>query len=195
VTDDAKSPVEAAVEQAVGLGRDLFVYAPIGLLLEGPALLPTLIERGRNQVATARVLGQFAVQQGQTELTKHVAKLSEQGGGLGGLLDLLAPGGARRAAAPSRAAPASAVAPEPEPARAAAAATTATAGPAASAPPRSSPEAAALLAIPDYDSLSASQVVNRLEGLSGDELEAVREYEGGHRGRKTILNKIAQLQG
>jgi hypothetical protein len=50
------------------------------------------------------------------------------------------------------------------------------------------------LAITDYDSLSASQVVTRLPGLTRDELEAVRAYEAVHRGRKTILNKIAQLQ-
>ena len=37
--------------------------------------------------------------------------------------------------------------------------------------------------------------MNRLAGLATEELEAVRSYEGGHRGRKTILNKIAQLQG
>jgi hypothetical protein len=36
--------------------------------------------------------------------------------------------------------------------------------------------------------------VTRLEGLSPDELEAVRAYEAAHRGRKTILNKVAQLQ-
>ena len=51
------------------------------------------------------------------------------------------------------------------------------------------------LAIPDYDSLSASQVVPRLEGLMPAELEAVRSYETANRGRKTILNKVAQLQG
>ena len=51
------------------------------------------------------------------------------------------------------------------------------------------------LAITDYDSLSASQVVTRLEGLTTDELEAVRAYEAANRGRKTILNKVAQLQG
>ena len=50
------------------------------------------------------------------------------------------------------------------------------------------------LAIHDYDALSASQVVPRLESLTTDELEAVRDYEAGTRGRKTILNKIAQLQ-
>ncbi len=51
------------------------------------------------------------------------------------------------------------------------------------------------LAIPDYDSLSASQVVNRLAGLSTEELKAVRAYEGANRARKTILNKAVQLLG
>jgi hypothetical protein len=50
------------------------------------------------------------------------------------------------------------------------------------------------LAIPDYDSLSASQVLPRLSGLSPSELEAVRAHEATHRGRKTILSKVAQLQ-
>ncbi|MET0903029.1 MAG: hypothetical protein ABWZ52_07310, partial [Acidimicrobiales bacterium] len=54
---------------------------------------------------------------------------------------------------------------------------------------------AASLAIPDYDGLSASQVVSRLAGLSPAELESVRSYEVAGRGRKTILSKVAQLQG
>ncbi len=53
---------------------------------------------------------------------------------------------------------------------------------------------AALLAIPDYDSLAASQVVPRLAGLTADELEAVRAYEAAHRARRTILGRVAQLQ-
>jgi hypothetical protein len=51
----------------------------------------------------------------------------------------------------------------------------------------------AALPIPDYDELSASQVVERLEGLDRESLEAVRRYETDHRGRNTILGKIAQL--
>ncbi len=50
------------------------------------------------------------------------------------------------------------------------------------------------LAIPGYDSLSASQVVQRLAGLAVGELEAVRTYETAGRGRRTILTKISQLQ-
>ena len=49
------------------------------------------------------------------------------------------------------------------------------------------------LPIPDYDELSASQVVERLEGLDGEALDAIRRYETEHRGRNTILGKIAQL--
>jgi hypothetical protein len=60
--------------------------------------------------------------------------------------------------------------------------------------PQHNGEVAATLAIPDYDSLSASQVVPRLESLSVGELDAVRAYESSHRGRKTILNKIDQLK-
>jgi hypothetical protein len=54
--------------------------------------------------------------------------------------------------------------------------------------------AARSLAIPGYDSLAASQVVQRLAGLSKDELEAVGAYEAAHRSRRTILSRIRQLQ-
>ena len=50
------------------------------------------------------------------------------------------------------------------------------------------------LAIPSYGSLAASQVVSRLDGLAPVELETVRRYEVAHRGRKTVLGKIANLQ-
>jgi hypothetical protein len=49
------------------------------------------------------------------------------------------------------------------------------------------------LPIPDYDELSASQVIERLEGLDRASLDAIRAYEAQHRARNTILGKIAQL--
>jgi hypothetical protein len=51
------------------------------------------------------------------------------------------------------------------------------------------------LAIPGYDTLSASQVVERLAGLPADDLDEVRGYEAAHRNRRTILGKIDQLRG
>lgn len=51
------------------------------------------------------------------------------------------------------------------------------------------------LAIPDYDTLSASQVVRRLDGLGRPELEAVARHEAATRNRRTILHRAHQLLG
>ncbi len=51
------------------------------------------------------------------------------------------------------------------------------------------------LAIHSYDSLSARQVVQRLAGLSRDEVAAVRAYEAATRARRTILARAEQLLG
>ena len=166
MSEDKKSPLEQAVDRAL----NLFFYVPIGLALGAEEVIPQLVERGKQQVAAARMFGKYALEE---EAPKALGKLQEQ------LQDQLGrrPRGrtapTETAAAPSDAAPSET--------------------PTAPASPSSGPGAAAL-AIPDYDSLSASQVVPRLAGLSGDELEAVREYESGHRGRKTILNRVDQLQ-
>ncbi len=44
-----------------------------------------------------------------------------------------------------------------------------------------------------YDTLSASQVVRRLESLDADHLGAVQRYEASHRNRRTILSRTQQL--
>ena len=101
-------------------------------------------------------------------------------------------------AAPSEAARSSMA---PEPRFAAPTAPTAPSAPTASAAPAPPPDAiwetdvpsVDALPIPDYDELSASQVVERLEGLDRESLDAIRRYETEHRGRNTILGKIAQL--
>ncbi|MGQ0432869.1 MAG: hypothetical protein ACT452_10755 [Microthrixaceae bacterium] len=200
----AKTPAEAAVEHAV----ETFIYAPIGLLFEGASLLPQLVEKGRNQVTMARMIGKFALEQGKGEATKAATKLGDQAAGV---LDFI--GGSvtptptpTAPAAPARTASA-ATRPSKAPGAARAAArkvagvATASAAPKATTPKATTaaaatPAAAAPvdLAIPDYDGLSASHVVNRLAGLSSIELEAVRQYEAANRGRKTILSKVAQLQ-
>jgi hypothetical protein len=191
----AKSPVEQAVEHAV----EVFVYAPIGLLFEGSSILPQLVEKGRNQVTMARMMGQFAVTQGRSEAEKAAQKVGLQA------LDLLArfgqspnghpplgPEPGEEPAAPPAATPAPEVADGPAAGAATPSGGTST-GAEADAPPVEHIDPATL-AIPDYDGLSASHVVNRLAGLSAAELEAVRRYEAANRGRKTILSKVAQLQ-
>ena len=49
------------------------------------------------------------------------------------------------------------------------------------------------LSIPGFDTLSASQVVQRLDGLNRSELVSVRAYEASTRGRRTILSRVDQL--
>ena len=48
-------------------------------------------------------------------------------------------------------------------------------------------------ALAGYDTLSASQVVRRLESLGPNELRAVQRYEASTRNRRTILNRAGQL--
>ena len=162
---EEKTPLEHAVEIAV--------LAPIGFALEARRLMPSFVERGRQQVNMAKMVGQFAVAHGQTTASKKLSKAQEQAEailaefGIGASID----------ASEADVAPAPSAAPV-----------------AAPAGPRSS-AAAAELPIADYDSLAASQVIPRLAGLSDEELQAVHDYELSHRGRKTILGKIAQLDG
>jgi hypothetical protein len=55
------------------------------------------------------------------------------------------------------------------------------------------PDADVHLPIEDYESLAASQVVDRLPTLTPDELAQLRAFEAAHRGRRTILGRIDQL--
>jgi len=181
---DPKTPAEQAVE--------MIIYAPIGFALEARKLLPTFVDRGRQQVQMARMIGKFAVGQGQIEAGKRLSRAQTQAqrqanailGELGLTGDdhaadkrdtVISPVSSPSSATPDH------VAPSPTPG-------TAVQREQASA-------ASSELAIAEYDSLAASQVIPRLNGLGADELEALRVYESGHRGRKTILGRIAQLQG
>jgi hypothetical protein len=175
--DDEKTPLDQLVDQAA----DLFLFAPIGLFFEAHNLVPKLAEQGRVHARNARLFGQFAVRHGEAEVRRRVGGLEEQASGLLRLFGLVADDDAEpQSDAPS---PVREVTP-----------LVTSRGPSGNGQDPPSPPADDL-AITDYDSLSASQVVTRLEGLTVDELEAVRAYEAAHRGRKTILNKVAQIQG
>ena len=157
---------------------DLLVYAPLGLLLEARDLVPKLAAKGRQrmggQVTVARMIGEMAVRQGQRRAESVLQRLREQPSGAG------------------------AARPDADAGQETNGHRSATAGPGGSTPPAGGPATAldaAGLAIPGYDTLSASQVVPRLEGLTLTELDAVRAYEVATRGRKTVLTRIDQLRG
>ena len=144
---------------------DAALFGPVGLLLELRDRLPELAERGRSHL------------QGQMSTARMVGQFAVQFGSR--RVNEYLQG--QRATPEHEAPSAPAVALEPvEPA----------------ALPAAPPESFDTddLPIPGYDTLAASQVVARLDGLDGDELEAVRAYEAAHRNRKTVLGKVAQRQ-
>lgn len=179
---------------------DVCLYAPVGLAIAVTEELPQLIDKGRarvnSQLTMAKMVGNFAVAQGQREAERVVRQATGRASagappapwdahpgepgptdGDGVTAGSWSDGARATTAAGDRAEPAGTVTSVSE--------TWPTAMPAGGA---------GALAIPGYDALSASQVVQRLAGLAADELEAVRTYEAATRGRRTILNRIAQLQ-
>ncbi len=178
-----RSPLEAAL--------DVVLYAPVGLVITATEQLPELAEKGRSkltaQVTAARMVGRFAVSQGRRELARRRRETSS---GFPERQDTTAEDSSEAPsgeAPPPGTAPRSAEVPEPE-------LLTVRGEPGGPSEPAVNGEDTRL-AIPGYDSLSASQVVSRLAGLTSDELAEVAEYEASHRGRRTVMNRVRQLQG
>jgi hypothetical protein len=171
--DDNRSPAELIL--------DLIVFGPAGLALTAVEEFPKLVDKGRNhlegQVRTARLVGQVAIQMGRRQLDQMVGQRTSKSA---------PPAPDQRPVDPVTPAvpapPSTAPRPEPEAKE--------TAGAVAGANGKGSHRP---LAIPGYDSLSASQVVQRLAGLSPSELVDVRAHEQSHRHRRTILNRVEQL--
>ncbi len=146
---------------------DWVLFAPLGLALEARRLFPEMAARGRRQVLFTRTVGKYALRRGQARLDGLV------GTGLG-LVSGLLPGNDGAGPAEATIDPVTNLV-------------------AVEDVPGDLGLDSDHLAIPDYDNLSAFQVMPRLEALDPTELDAVRAYEESTRGRRTILNKIAQL--
>jgi hypothetical protein len=151
---------------------DVLVFAPVGAVLTVVEDLPEFVAKGRQRVETdirnARFVGEWVVKTGRRELIRRV-------GSLVSTEPTTAGAGSGTAGPPDR--PATPV-PPPTPSR-----------------PEADPADAALVerTLAGYDTLSAAQVVRRLESLGPGELRAVHRYEASHRHRRTILNRATQL--
>jgi hypothetical protein len=191
---EVPKPIDAAL--------DLLVYAPVGLAITAAEELPKLAAKGRSRVNTqltmARVVGQFAVSRGRQELERRFSPpapwgpfgpdgAAATGSGRPGPFDQMSDHSSTSNGKTTGL-------PGADVTEVGDQITASTVGDVESAARRAKPRPDQL-AIPGYDSLSASQVVQRLAGLSQDELAAVGAYEQAHRGRRTILNRIDQLQG
>ena len=150
---------------------DLCVAAPVGVAASVVEELPELIAEGRRrvelQLGNALVVGRFVVAKKQRDLTER-------------LDGLLGNGSQRTTSHSDNGDGDGGESPVPPP------------GPDRPAP---DPAAAAIVdgALADYDTLSASQVVRRLESLGPEELQAVQRYEASTRNRRTVLNRAGQL--
>jgi hypothetical protein len=174
---------------------DVFVFAPIGAFLHGPETVGDLATKGRQDVANARFIGRMALDRSTSEGREQVGAFVEDMTRRG--IEVLVaaaraaglPFDGERGATPdgdAESEPHLRVVP-PDP--------TATSPEAAEAgDPSHGGPAVDSLAIPGYDTLAASQVVPRLDDLSDTELADVQDYERAHRGRMTILSRIAQLR-
>jgi hypothetical protein len=170
---------------------DLFVFAPVGIALTLVEELPSLVEKGRNRIegqsATARVIGQFAVQFGSREVTRRVRQVLEP--------ESATRAKPARAPAPSMPEQKTDTSDRHEPSRRhdEVHAASHLESQATSTRRDNGQVARGDLAIPAYDTLSASQVVKLLAGLSREELIEVRTHELSNRHRATILNRVEQL--
>lgn len=191
----SESPVERAL--------DAVVYAPLGVALFARDTMPSFVKmfvaRGRaavdQQMTQARTVGQFAVKFGgpvvHRRMEDGVAAARARAENTVASL-VVGRGGTET----TRARQSNGDQPSTWTSAASTTGDLASARrPDATESPSVAPSPSALdLPISDYDELSASQVVQRLEGLTVSDLEAVRDYESAHRSRRTILGKIAQLR-
>jgi hypothetical protein len=168
--------------------KEMLVYGPLGLALflrdSAPQFLRMFVARGRSEVEQRRrSMG------GQLDQVRALGETVAADGGPE-VLRLLSNGIATLREKAEEALGALGVTSTEEPA----AATEATrevdwVATDSSAPNRDTAD----LAISGYDDLSASQVVDHLDGLPRADLDAIRDYEASHRARNTILGKIEQL--
>ena len=188
---------------------DLCFFAPVGAAVTLAEEMPELIEKGRRrvelQLGNAHVVGRFVVHKGRRDLAGRIEDILNNGveAARAAVEAEKAAASSGRATAPDAPdAPGAAGAADAADAAVQKAASDAPAVPATPAAPvvptpKPAPdplaEATVQRALADYDTLSASQVVRRLENLGKEELRAVRRYEASHRNRRTILNRASQL--
>ena len=203
---EERSPLDAAL--------DLMVFAPVGLVITAAEQLPGFALKGRakveSRVTAARMVGRLAVAQGSRELARRRADRADHLRSEDALSDPLSDP-RKGTARPPRAGDQPASGPlgvgvgggAGHPTSSGKDAASKAADPGGAASP-SKPQgrrsgstrlSGSTLAIPGYDSLSASQVVSRLAGLTAPELDDVAAYEAANRGRRTVMTRIRQLQG
>jgi len=187
-----------AENDAVDKALRLFVYAPLGVAAylrdSAPSLLTVFVARGQREFNGVRRAVEERLGITQPQPPPPTPPLQRVAGGIG------------RLASQAGSVVVGVARPVVDAATSATSSTAPTNGEAmhwksAEAAPSSEAEStgatgstgATDLPITDYDGLSATQIIDRLDGLSRGALERIRVYELAHRARRTILATIDQL--
>ncbi|MDA8103673.1 MAG: hypothetical protein M0Z34_11985 [Nitrospiraceae bacterium] len=172
---------------------DYAVYAPVGIIHSIAEAMPRAVEEGRavveSRAAAARFIGRMAVGMAETKAQEQLAEVRKQAEGL---IDLVLPEPwadlAHMVLGDQREEPTPPAAREEDFVQSV---------PAESAIPKAPRIQVDLgeveAVIPNYATLSATQITAKMDLLSKRELRLVYEYELGHRGRKTILARAEKL--
>lgn len=199
-----------AENDAVDKALRLFVYAPLGVAAylrdSAPSLLTVFVARGQREVAGVRraVEDRLGMTQPEPAPTPPLQRVADGIGRLASQAGSVVVGVARPVVDAATAVASSSGAPsngeamhwKSADARGKAGAGTGTATEDAVATGTTDPTnttGATDLPITEYDGLSATQIIDRLDGLSRGALERIRVYELAHRARRTILATIDQL--
>ena len=180
----------------------LFVYAPLGIAAylrdSAPSLLTVFVARGQREVAGVRraVEARLGLTEPDPPPAPSLQRVADGIGRLASQAGSVVVGVARPVVDAATSATMTATAPtngeamhwksgDPAPRE--------TGGDGAERGASAHSTGATDLPITDYDGLSATQIIDRLEGLSRGALERIRVYELAHRARRTILATIDQL--
>lgn len=169
-----EDPVDPSA--VVRAAAEVLVYAPLGLGVKLVEDAPTAVARVRQELSNARFIGRMTVNQGVAQVRSRMDADRQT--------TSVSRSGASRAVAPADPAPA---------ALRLADTSTAVAGSSGDVEPLGAGPSADDLALPDYDTLPAIDIVAKLDTLTPGERSEIEQYESAHRQRRTVLGKLAQL--
>lgn len=145
---------------------DFFLYAPVGIALEAVDNLPKYVERGKSQVTIGRFLAKTAAKRGSSTIEDAGERVINDIG------QVFADFFGIDLSADSDVVDADIV----------------------GEPTAVADRSDSHLAIDEYDTQAAAQIVKLLSQLTAEELGEVEDYESANRKRVTILRKITQLR-
>jgi hypothetical protein len=197
--DDEFAPYDP-LEEAVRLAAEVFVFAPLGLLLSAREVIPTLVERGRRQVKSANTIGKFVVPIAKRKAEQKVhATVDRFRSGVETLFDRdpsvdhtenHTENHANHSENHAKQADHDEAPQQNDGSRVHASSRIDDVSVPDMVASTSDRADASKLGIADYDTLPSTTILDLLAALNAEELTEIAQYERAHRGRRTVLHSI-----